>query len=75
MQRRIDIEVQKGGRVNVEFTGFAGETCYHEADALAAALKELGLWAIPITVKPKPSTEIEREAGETKETPQKVPIG
>lgn len=70
MQRRIEIEVGKGGRVKMDFSGFAGETCFDEAEALQKALRELGLWAIPVTVTPKTASRIEQETG-TEVLPQK----
>lgn len=74
MSRRIDVEVGKDGRLKVEFTGFPGETCFEEAEVLAKMLRELGLWAIPVTVSPKPSTQVERETGALEPSTKKVPV-
>lgn len=63
MPRRVEVEVRRNGQIKVEFSGFHGETCYDEEEALQKALKELGLWAIPVTVTPKSSAQIERETG------------
>jgi len=74
MPRRIDVEVGRNGQVKVEFSGFEGETCFEEAEALQRMLKELGLWAIPVTVTPKTTAQIEDELGATKETKKGVPL-
>ncbi len=74
MPRRIEVEVGKDGRIKMDFSGFEGETCFDEAEALQKALKELGLWAIPVTVTPKPSARIEEEIGAEQRTAKKVPL-
>lgn len=74
MSRRIDVEVGKDGRLKVEFSGFPGDACYEEAEVLARALRELGLWAIPVTVSPKRSTQVERETGVGEPSTKKVPV-
>ncbi len=74
MPRRIQVEVGRHGQVKVDFSGFEGETCYDEADTLQRVLKELGLWAIPVTVTPKPSTQIEEETGVKAIAGKKVPL-
>lgn len=74
MARRIDVEVGKGGQITVEYSGFEGETCFDEAGTLEKALKELGLWAIPLTVTRKTATDIEHEVGFQEETKKKVPL-
>lgn len=74
MPRRIDVEVGRNGQVKAEFSGFEGETCLEEAEALERVLKELGLWAIPVTVTPKTAAQIEDELGATKETKKGVPL-
>jgi len=75
MGRRIDIEVGLGGRLKMEFSGFLGDACFDEADALSKALKELGLWAIPVTVTTKSSAQQEAEIGMTENEPTKVVVG
>ena len=74
MTRRIDVEVGRDGRLKIEFSGFSGDTCYEEAEALAKALREMGLWAIPVTVTPKSPTQIEREVGAEETPARKVPL-
>lgn len=74
MARRIDVEISKGGQIKVEYSGFEGETCFDEAGALEKALKELGLWAIPVTMTPKTALQIEEEVGAQQETKKKVPL-
>lgn len=75
MPRRIKVEVRKNGQVMVEFSGFEGETCHDEAQTLQQTLRELGLWAIPVTVTPKTSAQIEEETGVEKPKDRKVPVG
>ncbi len=72
MTRKIDVEIGKGGKVTVEFSGFPGEDCFIEADAFRKALKELGLWAVPLWVTPKEPSEIEAELPSQTETKRKV---
>ena len=75
MGRRIEAEVDRNGQVKVEFSGFDGETCFEEAEVLRRALKELGLWAIPVSVVPKTSSQIEAEVGSrTPAEGRKVPL-
>jgi hypothetical protein len=74
MPRLVQVEVGRNGQVKMDFSGFEGETCYDEADALQRALKELGLWAIPLTVTPKPSAQTAEEVGERKSAEKKVPL-
>lgn len=74
MARRIFVEVGKDGRLKAEFSGFSGETCYDEAEALSKVLRELGLWAIPVTVAPKTASQIELEAGAMEAPSRKVPV-
>ncbi len=63
MSRQVDVEVGRNGQVKVEFSGFEGEICYDEAESLRKILRSLGLWALPVTVTPKTSSEIESELG------------
>ncbi len=74
MARKIDVEIDRGGSVKMEFSGFPGEECFAEADALQKALKELGLWAVPVTVTPKTTWEIESELPRKTTERQKVPV-
>ena len=64
MAREIKAEVTSTGEVEIEFSGFPGEACFDEANMLQKTLKELGLWAIPVMVTPKSSSEIAQELGE-----------
>ncbi|MGI6661778.1 MAG: hypothetical protein ACOX34_08950 [Bacillota bacterium] len=61
MARTIKAEIGPKREIKVEFSGFPGESCFDEADRLKSALKELGLWAIPVTVTPKTSSQIAKE--------------
>ena len=74
MSRKIDIEVGLGGKVKFDFSGFPGQECFAEAEALQKALRELGLWAVPVSVIPKSSSQIEAELPERIENKQKVPV-
>jgi len=74
MARRISVEIGRDGRLQVEFTGYPGETCFDEAEALSKALRELGLWAIPVTVTRKTASEIELEVGAEETSGKKVPV-
>ncbi|MGI6643553.1 MAG: hypothetical protein ACOX3V_06115 [Bacillota bacterium] len=74
MTRRIDVEVSRGGRVKMEFSGFPGEECFAEAEVLQNALRELGLWALPVTITPKTTREIESELPRKTAEKQKVPV-
>ncbi|HOB30894.1 MAG TPA: hypothetical protein PKJ20_05840 [Bacillota bacterium] len=64
MTREIRINIGAEGRMTIEFVGFPGETCFDEAELLAGILKEMGLWAVPITVTPKTAEEIALEVDE-----------
>lgn len=61
MSRKVSVEIGKNGQIVVEFAGFPGEACYDEAENLNRILKELGLWAIPVSVIAKSSREIQDE--------------
>lgn len=74
MPRRVDVEIQRGGQLRVEFSGFAGEDCFQEAEAIVKALRELGLWAIPVAVVAKTSEEIAREVEIDEDNRKKVPV-
>ncbi len=78
MSRKISVEVGKNGEIIVEFAGFPGEACYDEADNLNRILKELGLWAIPVSVIAKSSREIQNELSDKLENEparrKKVPL-
>ncbi len=64
MARTIKAEIGARREIKIEFSGFPGESCFDEGERLKEVLKELGLWAIPVTVVPKTSSEIAREVGE-----------
>ncbi len=64
MARSVRAEIGARREIKVEFSGFPGESCFDEAERLKEVLKELGLWAIPVTVTPKTSSEIAREIEE-----------
>ncbi|MGI6621431.1 MAG: hypothetical protein ACOX35_08425 [Bacillota bacterium] len=72
MARTIKAEIGPKRQVNIEFSGFPGESCFDEAERLRSVLKELGLWAIPVTVTPKSSSQLSRELGEDVAEKKKV---
>ncbi len=74
MMKRVDVEVGRDGDIRFEFSGFAGDNCYEEADALRSLLREMGLWAIPVTVTPKTAGEIDLEVPEAADNRKKVPV-
>ncbi len=41
--QKIEIVVNKEGKLEVEFTGFPGELCYAEAERLEKILKKFGV--------------------------------
>ena len=41
--RRIDIAIDEKGKVHIKTSGFAGESCIKESEALIRKLKEAGL--------------------------------
>ncbi len=72
MAKRIDIEIGKNGQLNLEFSGFVGEDCFVEAEVLQGMLREMGLWAIPVTVTPKTRTQLDAEVAIPGESKKKV---
>ena len=43
MAQKVIVAVKGDGRLNVEYEGFVGNSCFDEADKLKAALKAYGL--------------------------------
>ncbi len=76
MGRKIRVEINRQGQIEVEFSGFPGDACYDEAENMNRILKELGLWAIPVSVVAKTSSQIQNELGEEAkdESKKKVPL-
>ncbi|HHX10313.1 MAG TPA: hypothetical protein GX729_02920 [Firmicutes bacterium] len=72
MARTIRAEIGSKREVKMEFSGFPGEACFDEAERLRDVLRELGLWAIPVTVMPKTSSQIARET--EAEAPEKKKV-
>ncbi len=73
MARSIKAEIGSKKEIKIEFSGFPGDSCFDEAKRLKEVLEEFGLWAIPVTVSPKTSSEIARELGESIGREKKVP--
>lgn len=74
MSKKIDIEIGKNGQMKVEFSGFVGEDCLTEAEALQGMLREMGLWAIPVTVIPKTRAQLDAELPAPAESKKKVKL-
>ena len=74
MSRRIDVEVGRGGKVRVEFSGFEGELCYEEAENLKRVLRTLPMGRT-CQVTPKSASEISLEVDIEEGTLRKVPVG
>lgn len=68
MSRKLQVVIDKNGKIVESFSGFKGGTCYEEAQKLRDNLRELGveLELEPGTIKPVatpiPETECEGEA-------------
>lgn len=41
--KRVDVKVDKDGKVHVDTSGFSGKACVEEAEKLIAMLKQAGL--------------------------------
>lgn len=63
MARRIEVRVDGGGRVEADFSGFAGEDCIDEADRLSKILAALGLSVQVLARQPKAPERQRAEAG------------
>ena len=72
MTKQIRVTVGPGGQVSADFSGFLGDACYQEAEALRRALASLGLRVETIGVVPKPASAQEQEAGIEEAEPQGV---
>jgi hypothetical protein len=72
MGKKVDIEIGKNGQMKVEFSGFIGEDCFSEAEVLQGMLREMGLWAIPVTVIPKTRAQLDAEVSAPAESKKKV---
>lgn len=66
--RRIEVTVDRQGRITANFIGFRGNECEDEAEALRRALRSLGLVALPFQVLRKSEEEIVAETREPEET-------
>lgn len=67
MARRIEVSVDRQGRITANFVGFQGKECEDEAEALRRALRSLGLVALPLHVTPKSEEEMVEETREPEE--------
>jgi hypothetical protein len=72
MAKKVEIEIGKNGKLNLEFSGFVGEDCFAEAEVLQGMLREMGLWAIPVTVTPKTRAQLDAEVAAPRESKKKV---
>ncbi|MBI2449956.1 MAG: hypothetical protein HYV47_00295 [Candidatus Nealsonbacteria bacterium] len=58
-KNKISIEMKGKGDVATDLEGFAGKTCFEEAQKLAEMLKELGVNVDAKDLQPKPESQIE----------------
>jgi hypothetical protein len=65
--RRIEVTVDRQGRITANFIGFRGNECEDEAEALRRALRSVGLVALPLHVLRKSEEEIVEETREPEE--------
>jgi len=64
LTRRIEVTVDRQGRITANFVGFRGSECEDEAEALRRALRSLGLVALPLHVVHKSEEEMLAETRE-----------
>jgi hypothetical protein len=75
MARKVDITVDRKGRVRADFVGFPGDDCYDEAENLRRALAHFGVTAASSEVVKKTPAQIESERAETVESgPRPQPV-
>ncbi|MEX2356028.1 MAG: hypothetical protein WD535_03235 [Thermaerobacterales bacterium] len=43
MARQIEVSIDDGGKLKIEFSGFSGEDCFEEAERLRNKLASLGV--------------------------------
>lgn len=74
MAQKIEVEITSEGRLKMEFTGFAGDECYDEAERIEGMLAELGIRAKVLQTERKPGGQIEAELGiDDKDQASKIP--
>lgn len=64
MPGKIEVTVDRQGRLTVNFVGFRGTECEEEAEALRRALRSLGLAVLPLQVVAKTEEEMRAEIRE-----------
>lgn len=57
--KQITIVKDKKGNITVDFDGFAGSTCFEEAQKLIKRLKELGVNIEDLTYFPKEDSKVQ----------------
>lgn len=72
MAKKVEVRVDRDGRVLTEFSGFAGDTCIDEAEKLRAVLAGFGLLVEPLSVEHKDPAAIAAEVGEDEEAREVV---
>lgn len=72
MTRRIEVTVDRQGRVTANFVGFRGSECEDEAEALRHVLRSLGLVALPLHVQYKSEEQLQEETREPEEAEEGV---
>jgi len=68
MSKTVRFTISRDGTVETEFSGFAGEDCLHEAEALKEVLKKYGLKISSQKTTMKSGQQIEQELGEPVKT-------
>lgn len=68
MARKVEVAVDKYGRIRADFAGFPGSDCYTEAENLEKALARLGL-VLKLEVRQgKDPARVMAELGKEEET-------
>ncbi len=73
MTQKVEAEIGPDGKFRLEFSGFAGDECYAEAQRIRDALAGLGIRTGTIEVTPKPGGLIEAEIGIEEDTDGQIP--
>jgi len=72
LPRKVEVTVDRQGRLTVNFIGFRGTECEEEAAALRRALRAIGLIAGPVEVVYKSEEELLQETREPEIEPERV---
>jgi hypothetical protein len=72
MAKRVEVQVGRDGRLQAEFSGFAGDECIDQAERLRQVLAGFGLLTEPLTVERKDQAQIALEMEQDEETREAV---